>query len=121
MIIVFFTTKSCLHAFITEKILKGQIKDGFKINKTQTIKIYKKGEYVKFKNFERKVKWPRRIYAEVLEDHISSMIEESIYWSYLMKKHFKKSLWWVKNIIKILRTLINVGSVIMIKLIMMLK
>ena len=56
MIIVFFTAKSCLHAFITEKILKGQIKDGFKINKTQTIKIYKKGEYVKFKNFERKVK-----------------------------------------------------------------
>ena len=46
----------CLHAFITEEILKRHIKDCFKINGKQTIKMPKKGEYVKFKNFEKKKK-----------------------------------------------------------------
>ena len=46
----------CLHAFITEEILKRHIKDCFKINGKQTIKMPKKGEYVKFKNFETKKK-----------------------------------------------------------------
>ena len=41
----------CLHAFITEEILKHHIKDCFEINGKQTIKMPKKGEYVKFKNF----------------------------------------------------------------------
>ena len=45
-----------VHAFITEEILKRHIKDCFKINGKQTIKMPKKGEYVKFKNFERKIK-----------------------------------------------------------------
>ena len=44
----------CLHAFITEKILKRHIKDCLKINGKQTIKMPKKGEYVKFKNFKEK-------------------------------------------------------------------
>ena len=43
----------CLHAFIAEEILKCHIKYYFKINGKQTIKMPKKGEYVKFKNFER--------------------------------------------------------------------
>ena len=43
----------CVHAFITEEILKRHIKDCFKINGKQTIKVPKKGEYVKFKNFEK--------------------------------------------------------------------
>ena len=43
----------CLHAFVTEEILKCQIKDCFNINGKQTIKMPKKGEYLKFKNFER--------------------------------------------------------------------
>ena len=43
----------CLHAFIAEEILKHHIKDCFKINGKQMIKMPKKGEYVKFKNFER--------------------------------------------------------------------
>ena len=34
----------CLHAFITEEILKRHIKDCFKINGKQTIKMSKKGE-----------------------------------------------------------------------------
>ena len=40
-----------LKFFSTEKILKHQIKDCFKINGKQIVKIPKKGEYVKFKNF----------------------------------------------------------------------
>ena len=39
----------CFHAFITEKILKRHIKDCFKINGKQTIKMPKKGEYVNSK------------------------------------------------------------------------
>ena len=46
----------CLQAFRTAGKLKCHIKDCFKINGKQTIKMPKKGEYVKSKNFERKVK-----------------------------------------------------------------
>ena len=64
----------CLHAFITEEILKHHIKGCFKINGKQTIKMPNKGEYVKFKNFKRKIKSPFMIYADfksilVLEDN----------------------------------------------------
>ena len=45
----------CLYAFITEEVLKHHIKDFFQINGKQTIKMRKKCEYVKLKNFERKV------------------------------------------------------------------
>ena len=43
----------CLHAFITEEILKCHIKNCLKRNGKQKIKIPKNGEYVKFKNCER--------------------------------------------------------------------
>ena len=43
---------------------RRNIKDCFKINGKQTIKMPKKGEYVKFKNFERKIKSPLMIYAD---------------------------------------------------------
>ena len=52
------------HAFITEEILKHHIKDYFKINGKQTIKMPKKGEYVKFKNFGRKIKSPFMLYVD---------------------------------------------------------
>ena len=52
-----------LHVSITEEILKGHIEDCFKINGKQTIKITKKGEYVKFNNLDRKMKSPFMIYA----------------------------------------------------------
>ena len=44
----------CLDAVITEETLIGHIKDCFKINGKKTIKIPKKGEYVKFKNLKAK-------------------------------------------------------------------
>ena len=46
----------CLQAFSTEEILKRHIKDCFKINGKQMVTIPKKGEYVRFKNHERKIK-----------------------------------------------------------------
>ena len=72
----------CLHAFITEEILKRHIKDCFKINAKQSQIMPKKGEYVKFKNFERKIKLPFMIYADfesilVPEDNGKQNPEES--------------------------------------------
>ena len=49
--------------FSPEEILNHQIKDCFKINGKQRINIPKKGEYVRFKNYERKMKYPIMIYA----------------------------------------------------------
>ena len=46
----------CLYSFITEEVLNRHIKDCFKIKGKQKIKMLKKGEYVKFKNFGRKIK-----------------------------------------------------------------
>ena len=54
----------CLHASVTEEILKRHIKDCFKINGKQRIIIPKKSEYVKFKSFERKMKSSFMIYAD---------------------------------------------------------
>ena len=54
-----------LHAFFTGEILKRHIKDCFKVNGRQTIKMPNKGEYVKFKNFKRKIKSPFMIYADL--------------------------------------------------------
>ena len=45
----------CLQAFSTEEILKSHIKDCFKINGKQRIIMAKKGEFVNFKNYERKI------------------------------------------------------------------
>ena len=134
----------------------------------------RKGEYVKFKNFERKIKPIFMIYGDfeivlVPEDNgkqnpnesytikyqkhvtccygykwvyvddnfskpfksylgkdsvynlMSSVIEESKYCNDVMKKYFNKELVMTKNIMKILRTLLNVGSVAMIISILMLK
>ena len=44
--------------------LKCHIKDCFKINGKQTIKMPKKGEYVKFKNFKTKIRSPFMIYSK---------------------------------------------------------
>ena len=53
-----------LHAFITEEMLKRHIKDCFKINGKPNIKIPKKDECLKFKNFERNIKLPFNIYVD---------------------------------------------------------
>ena len=43
---------------------KDWIKDCFEINSKQRIKMPKKGEYVRLKSFERKMKFPFMIYAD---------------------------------------------------------
>ena len=45
----------CLQTFREKEILKRHIKDCFKINGKQKIIMPKKGEYVKFKNYEKKI------------------------------------------------------------------
>ena len=54
----------CLHAFITEEILKRHIEDCYEINGHQRIKMPKKDEYITFKNYERKIKSRFIIYAD---------------------------------------------------------
>ena len=54
----------CLQAFRTAEILKCNINDCFKTNSKQMITIPKKGEYVRFKNYEREIKSPFMIYAD---------------------------------------------------------
>ena len=54
----------CLQAFRTAEKLKCHIKDCFEINGKQTIKIPKKGQYIKLKNFGRKLKSPFLNYAD---------------------------------------------------------
>ena len=54
----------CLQVFRKPEKLKCHIKDCFKINSKQTIKMSKKGVCVKFKNIERKIKSPFMIYAD---------------------------------------------------------
>ena len=46
----------CLEVFSTEEIIKRHTKDCFKINGKQEVIMPKKGEYVKFKNYERIIK-----------------------------------------------------------------
>ena len=53
----------CLHAFITEQILKRHIKDCFKINGKQTIKMPKKGNMLNSKILKKKIKSPFMSYA----------------------------------------------------------
>ena len=62
----------CFHAFITKEILKCHIKDCFKVDGKKRIIMPKKGEYVKFKHFERKIKSPFIIY----EDFESILVPE---------------------------------------------
>ena len=48
----------------TEEILKHHIKDCFKMNRKQRIIMPKNGEFVKCKNYERKIKSPFKHYAD---------------------------------------------------------
>ena len=45
----------CVQELTTEEILKSHINDCFKKNGKQIIKMPKESEYVKFKNYERKI------------------------------------------------------------------
>ena len=53
----------CLQSFKTAEKLECRIKDCFKIKGKQTIKMPKKGECIKFKSYERKIKSPFKIYV----------------------------------------------------------
>ena len=53
----------CLQAFRTAEKLRCHIKDYLKIDGKQTINMPQKGEYIKFKNFGRKIKLTFMIYA----------------------------------------------------------
>ena len=82
----------CLHAFITEEVLKRHIKDCFNINAKQRVIMPKKSEYIKLKYFERKIKLPVMIYANfesilVPEDNGKQNPNESY-----TKKYKKKML-----------------------------
>ena len=44
----------CLQAFSTAEILTSHVNDCLKINRKQMIKMPKTGEYVRFKNYEKK-------------------------------------------------------------------
>ena len=131
-----------LQAFSTEEVLKGYIKDSFKINGKQRI-VVKKGEYVKFKNYERKIKLPFIIHADfesiLVPENNGKQNPEDPYTNKYQRhillvvmainkvcvddKSSKSSLLLVmtKKTVKISRTLLNVGSMTMIMLIMMLK
>ena len=54
---------SCLQVFRTAEKLKCHIIGCYKINGNPTIKMPKKGEYIKLKNVGRKIKSPFMIYA----------------------------------------------------------
>ena len=54
----------CLQAFRTAEKLKCHIKDSFKINGKQTIKIHRKSEHIKLKIFEMRIKSPFMIYTD---------------------------------------------------------
>ena len=54
----------CLQALRIAEKLKCHIKNCFKIHSKQNIKMPKKGEYIKFKFFGRKIKSPFIIYTD---------------------------------------------------------
>ena len=54
----------CLQAFRPTDVLKYHINDCFKINDNQRIKMPMKSEYVKFRNYDRKIKSPFMIYSD---------------------------------------------------------
>ena len=58
-----YFSRYCLQAFNTEEILKHHIKDCFKINGKQRMIMPKKGEFVKFNNYERKIKSPFKFFC----------------------------------------------------------
>ena len=58
---------------------------------------------------------------DAVYNFINSMTEESKYCSEVMKKHFNKELVMTKGTMKILRALLNAGSVIMVLVILMLR
>ena len=64
MLLLKILTRYFLQAFSTEEILKRRIKYCFKIYGKEIIMISKIGEYVYFKNYERNINSPFKIYPD---------------------------------------------------------
>ena len=62
-----------VYKLLVQKILKRHVKDCFKINGKQRVIMPKEGEYVKFKNYEIKLKPPFIIF----EDFESILVPEN--------------------------------------------
>ena len=73
----------CLQALSIEKKLKRYLKDYFKIKGKLRIQIPKKGEQVKFKNFERKIKTSFMIYPDFEGILVSEIMQSKILMSFL--------------------------------------
>ena len=69
-----FFCRYCEQAFSAEEILKCHIKDRFKTIGKEKILMPKKDRYVKFKNYERKIKSP----FITLADFKSILVAENI-------------------------------------------
>ena len=85
----------CLQAFSSEEISKSHIKDRFKINGKQRTIMPRKGEFIKFRNYERIITQLCRYGCKLVcvnDNFIYSVIEESKYCNEVMKKHFNKEL-----------------------------
>ena len=101
--------------FLVMKITKN-IQYMYKKMLRQKSKKQKRGESQKDK-FSKPLK--SYLGKNFVYSFINSMIEENKYCSDVMKKHFKKELVMTKEDDEVLRTLLNVGSVIMLMLMVM--
>ena len=82
---------SYLQTFKTEEISKRHSKDCFKINGKQRIIMLQKGEYAKFRNYERKIKSPFIIYAD-----FESILVPEDNWRHIQKSLMQTN---IKNIL----------------------
>ena len=73
-----------LHAVITEEISKCHIKYCFKTNDKERIKMPKKGECLKFKNFVRRIKPLFMIYASFKSTLLPEIMESDIRMSLIL-------------------------------------
>ena len=79
----------CLQVFGTEEILECHTKDCFKINDNQRIKMPKKDEYVRFKDYESKIKLSNLIYANVENSFVAKTNEKQKPKKSYTKKYIK--------------------------------
>ena len=84
----------CLQAFSTEEIIKSRINDCFTINGKQMMQMSKEGEYVKFRNYERKVKSPlsQIIFMQILKVFWCQKIMKSIIQTNFIRPNTKNML-----------------------------
>ena len=80
-----------LQASSTEEILKSQIKDCFKINDKKRIIMPGKGEYIKFKNYKRKIQ-PMFIIYEDFKSILAQKNNEKQNPEQSYKKKYQKNI-----------------------------